>query len=120
VETLAKSLIGLLGGLTPGFEKDILKIQKAVADPRPATWGDLEKKPEILWESLEPVFKLRDDIIKWVYNHLTVRAVQDALAAISTAIDKLVYIVLGIFLEPLLSEFSKILKDQERQLLIID
>jgi hypothetical protein len=49
-----------------------------------------------------------------------VRAVQDALADISTAIDKLVYIVLGIFLEPLLSEFSKILKDQERQLLIID
>lgn len=120
MQTLAKSLITLLGGLTPGFEKDILKIQTAAADPRPATWGDLEKKPELLWNSLEPVFKLRDDIVKWVYDHLTVRAVQDALAAISTAIDKLVYMVLGIFLGPLLSEFSKILKDQEQQLLIMD
>jgi hypothetical protein len=47
------------------FEKDILRIQKAAADPRPATWGDLDEKPELLWESLEPVFKLRDDIVKW-------------------------------------------------------
>lgn len=120
IQSLAKSLIALLGGLTPGFEKNILKIQKAAADPRPATWDDLEKKPEALWDSLEPVFRLRDDIAKWVDDHLTVRAVQDVLAAISTAIDKLVYMVLGIFLGPLLSEFSKILKDQEQQLLLMD
>ena len=120
MQTLAHSLISLLGGLTPGFEKDILKIQKAAANPQPATWGDLDKKPELLWESLEPVFRLRDDVVKWVYDHLTVRAVQDALAAISTAIDKLVYMILGIFLGPLLGEFSKILKDQEQKLLIMD
>lgn len=120
IQTLAKSLIALLGGLTPSFEKDILKIQAAAADPRPVTWGELESKPEALWTSLEPVFKLRDDIVKWIYDHLTIRAVQDALAAISTAIDKLVYMVLGIFLGPLLSEFSKLLKDAEQSLLLRD
>jgi hypothetical protein len=71
-QTGAKGLVGILGGLTPGFEKDILRIQKAAADPCPAAWGDLDEKPELLWESLEPVFKLRDDIVKWVYDNLTI------------------------------------------------
>ena len=120
LQGLAKSLIAVLGGLTPSFETDILKIQKAAANPQPATWGELDSKPERLWQSLEPVFKLRDDIVKWVYDHLTVRAVQDAIAAISAAVDKLVYMILGIFLGPLLSEFSKVLKDREQDLLVQD
>ena len=120
LQTLSKSLIGLLGGLTPSFEKGILQVGKAATSGQSITWGELETKPERLWESLEPVFRLRDNIVKWVYDHLTVRAVQDALAAISDAIDKLVYMVLGIFLGPLLSEFSKVLKDQEQELLIRD
>ena len=115
---MAKGLIALLGGLTPSFKKQILSIQKSAADPQAATWGELESKPDKLWANLEPVFKLRGDIVRWVYDNLTVRAVQDALAAISAAIDKLVYMVLRIFLGPLLSEFSKILKDQEQELLI--
>ena len=113
---LTKGLIALLGGLSPSFEKNIVSIQKAAANPEPATWGELDESPEKLWESLKPVFTLRDDIVKWVYDHLTVRAVQDALAAISTAIDKLVYMVLGIFLGPLLTDFSRILKERKEDL----
>ena len=120
LKDVAKSLIAMLGGLTPKFEKDILVIQKAAANPQPATWGELDSKPERLWQSLEPVFKLRDDVVKWVYDHLTVRAVQDAIAAISAAIDRLVYMVLGIFLGPLLDEFSRTLKDREQDLLVQD
>ena len=120
LQTLSKSLIGLLGGLTPSFEKGILQVGKAATSGQSITWGELETKPERLWESLEPVFRLRDNIVKWVYDHLTVRAVQDALAAISDAVDKLVYMILGIFLGPLLTEFSKVLKDQEQELLIQD
>ena len=120
LQALSKSLIALLGGLTPSFEKGILQVGKAATNAQHVTWGELETKPERLWESLEPVFRLRDNIVKWVYDHLTVRAVQDALAAISDAIDKLVYMVLGIFLGPLLNEFSKVLKDQEQELLIRD
>lgn len=116
LQKVAGYLIDLLGGLTPDFGKNIASIQQAAANSKPATWGELEESPEKLWKSLEPVFKLRDDIVKWVYDNLTVRAVQDALAAISTAIDKMVYMVLGIFLGPLLSEFSKILKEQEQEL----
>lgn len=117
LQSVAKYLVGLLGGLTPDFEKDIMKVQKAAARSEGPSWGELESTPELLWKSLEPVFKLRDDIVKWVYDHLAIRAVQDAIAAISTAIDKLVYMVLGIFLTPLLSQFSEVLKKQEQQLL---
>ena len=120
LQKLAKYVIGLLGGLTPDFELDVLKIQKSAAKAQPTTWGELEEKPEKLWDSIEPVFKLRDDVAKWINDHLKIRAVQDALASISTAIDKLVYMVLGIFLSPLLTEFSKVLKDQEQRLLLED
>lgn len=117
LQSVAQYLIGLLAGLSPDFEKDILSVQKAASKSKPTSWGELENSPELLWKSLEPVFKLRDDVVKWIHDHLTVRPVQDAIAAISTAIDKLVYMVLGIFLTPLLSEISKALKVQEEDLL---
>ena len=120
LQKLAKYIIGLLGGLTPDFELDVLKIQKSATKTQPTAWGELKDKPEKLWESIEPVLKLRDDVAKWINDHLKVRAVQDALASISTAIDKLVYMVLGIFLSPLLTEFTKVLKDQEQRLLLED
>ena len=113
LQVVAKHLISLLGGLTPNFERDILKIQQATTIPNPVTWVALESGPGALWESIEPVLKLRDDIVKWVYDNLAVRVVQDALAAISAAIDKLVYMVLGIFLGPVLSELSKALESEE-------
>ena len=45
---------------------------------------------------------------------------QDALATISAAIDKLVLLVLGIFLTPVLVDFRRALKDQEQRLLLAD
>ena len=120
LQKMAKYLIGLLGDLTPNFESNILKVQKGITNAKPANWGELQEKPEKLWESIEPVLRLRDDIAKWVNDHLKVRAVQDALATISAAIDKLVYMVLGMFLSPLLKEFRKVLKDQEQRLLLED
>lgn len=116
-QKLAKYLIGLLGELTPDFERDILKIQKTGSSAKPISWGDLAEKPDSLWESIQPVLKFRDDVAKWINDNLKISAVQDALATISTAVDKLVYKVLGIFLSPLLSEFTKVLKEQEQRLL---
>jgi hypothetical protein len=92
LKELATSLIGLLNGAGAGsFGKDISRITNSASSNDPANWGELTAAPERLWEALEPVFKLRDDIVKWVDEHLKIRAVQDAIAGISTALDKLVY-----------------------------
>lgn len=122
LKSVGKQLIGTLSGFTPTFETDILKIQKSTSDNfvEPADWGALESKPEMLWEALKPVFKLRDDVVKWVYDHLTIPAVQEALATISSAIDKFVFTVLGLVLRPVLPELRKKLKDQEQRLLLED
>ncbi len=118
-EMAAQHLIALLSGLTPSFDKDILKIQKTITNrsSKSATWGEFDEQPEKLWEAIEPVLRLRDDIVKWVYDHLAVRAVQDALATISAAIDKLVFFVLGTVLRPILSDLSRALKSNEQKLL---
>ena len=121
LKELATSLIGSLNGAGAGsFEKDISKITSSASSNDPSNWGELTAAPERLWEAIEPVFKLRDDVVKWVDEHLKIRAVQDALAAISTALDKLVYWVLGIFLRPVLKDISAALQKQEEQLLLQD
>ena len=121
LKELATGLIDMLNGAGAGsFEKDISKITISASSNDPADWGDLTAAPERLWEALEPVFKLRDDIVKWVDEHLKIRAVQDGLAAISTALDKLVYWIIGIFLGPVLKDVSAALKNQEAELLMQD
>lgn len=119
LKPVAKQLIGVLNGLTPSFEKDILKIQKSTSENyvEPADWGTFESKPEVLWEMLKPIFTLRDDVVKWVEDHLTIKAVQEALATISEAIDKFVFTALGVVLSPILPELRKKLKDHELRLL---
>ena len=117
---VAQSLISALNGAdSKSFDSNIMKISKTAAE-KPADWGELNKAPNRLWDALEPVFKLRDDIVKWIYDNLTLEPVQNAIAAISTALDKLVYWVIGIFLGPVLIDISKALKNQEEDLLIKD
>ncbi len=117
---VAQSLITALNGAdSKSFDSSIMKISKTASE-KPADWGELNKAPNRLWDALEPVFKLRDDIVKWIYDNLTLEPVQNAIAAISTALDKLVYWVIGIFLGPVLIDISKALKNQEEDLLIKD
>ena len=93
---------------------------KAATNAKPADWNELKDAPDRLWQQLEPIFRLRDDIVKWVWDNLTIKPIQDAIAAISTALDKLVYWVIGIFLKPVLADISKALQEQEEALLIED
>ena len=104
---LAELLTGAGGG---AFDADIVKITKSTNQP--ADWGKLNETPSLLWQQLEPVFALRDKIVRWVYEHLTVKAVADAIAAISTALDKMVYLVIGVFMGPVLKDISKALRYQ--------
>lgn len=120
VSSASKSLIKLLAGAGgDDFMDNITSISKT-ATSEPADWGKLNETPGLLWDQIQPVFRLRDKIVRWVYDHLTVDAVANAIAAISTALDKLVYMILGVFLGPVLKDVHKILAAQADELLIKD
>lgn len=120
VSTASKALLGLLTSVgIHDFSDDIMSISKS-ATQQPADWGKLNETPSLLWEQLEPIFRVRDKIVRWVYDHLTVDAVANAIAKISTAIDKLVYMVIGVFLSPVLKDISLALSQQAEHLLIKD
>lgn len=120
ISGVSKVLLGLLSSIgADDFVDDITSISKS-ATQKPADWGRLNESPHLLWEQLKPVMRVRDKIVRWVYDHLTVEAVANAIAAISTALDKLVYTVIGIFVGPVLKDIHKALSVQSEQLLIKD
>lgn len=120
VSGISKVLLSLLASIGANdFIDDITSISKT-ATQNPADWGKLNETPSLLWESVQPVFRVRDKIVRWVYDHLTVDAVANAIAAISTALDKLVYMVIGVFVGPVLKDISNALQIQSEQLLIKD
>lgn len=120
VSGVSKVLLSLLSSIgADDFVDDITSISKT-ATQNPADWGKLNDTPSLLWEQVQPVFKVRDKIVRWVYDHLTVDAIANAIAAISTALDKLVYAVIGVFVGPVLKDISQVLQIQSEQLLIKD
>lgn len=120
ISTSSKALLTLLTGLGGDeFVTDIKSISKMGAQ-EPADWGKLNETPALLWDALQPVFKLRDKIVRWVYDHLKVDAVANAIAAISTAVDKMVYAALGAVLSPVLKDISAALSRQSEDLLAKD
>ena len=119
---IAKGLVSTIGAAKPDgvksnpFEKNILKIVKSISGSKPRDFKALNENPGALWDSIEPVLKLRDDIVKWVYEHLTWEPIRDACATISVAVEKLVYYVLGVFLRPVLQDIEKVLINQSHAL----
>ena len=121
LQDVTKNLIASLKGVNAsGFDSDIGMVAKSAMNSKAADWGELTKAPEMLWQAIEPVFRLRDNIVKWISEHLKIKAVQNAIASISTALDKMVYYVIGVFLGPVLIEISQALKDQKEELLVRD
>lgn len=117
---VTKVLLNLLSSIgADDFIDDITSISKS-ATQEPADWGTLNEKPELLWDLLKPYFRVRDKIVRWVYDHLTVDAVANAIAAISTALDKLIYTAIGLFVGPVLQDISRALSIQAQELLIRD
>lgn len=117
LSSVSKVLLSLLSGIGGNdFVDDITSISKS-ATQSPADWGKLNETPSLLWEQLKPIFRVRDKIVRWVYDHLMVDAVANAIAAISTALDKLVYMAIGVFLGPVLKDISGALSHQAQHLL---
>jgi len=120
ISSASKGLLLLLGTLGDSdFLDDITSISKS-ATQQPADWGKLNKTPELLWQQLQPLFRIRDKIVRWVYDHLMVDAVANAIAKISTALDKFIYMVIGVFFGPILQDVSGALSRQSEELLIKD
>jgi hypothetical protein len=111
------SLISLLKGAGGAVLLDDISNVGATANSEPADWGKLNETPGMLWDLIKPILRVRDKIVQWVYDHLTVDIVANAIAAISAAIDKFVYIALGVILGPVLKDISAVLAQQSEELL---
>ena len=115
----AKQLVGLLQGVGgTDFLDDISSL--ADSQKEPADWGKLNETPALLWDLIKPVLRIRDKVAQFVYDHLTVDVIANAIAAISAAVDKLVYMALGVVLGPVLEDISLVLAKQTEGLLIKD
>lgn len=79
-------------------------------------WGGWQKAPNMLWEAIEPVFRLRDDIVKWVRENLAIPVVKDVAIQISELLDELVFAVLAIYMKPVLENFRDILTIEKNRL----
>lgn len=116
----SKALLALLASIGgDDFVNDVRTISK-MDKQEPADWGKLNETPSLLWDALQPIFRIRDKIVRWVYDHLIVDAVANAIAKISTAIDKFVYAALGVVLSPVLKDISRALEQQSEELLAKD
>lgn len=120
MSSISKGLIAIFSKFEgTDIANDITSITKSATE-EPADWGKLNEAPETLWNQLQPVFRLRDKIVRWIYDHLTIDAVANAIASISTALDKLVYRIVGVFMGPVLKDIAAALQHQSNQLLMQD
>lgn len=120
LSSASKALLTLLAGIGGDeFIGDIKTISK-MDSAEPADWGKLNETPAMLWDALQPIFKLRDKIVRWIYDHLTVNAVANAIATLSTAVDKMIYAALGAVLSPVLKDINAALSKQAEELLAKD
>lgn len=81
-----------------------------------ADWGELNDTPHLLWDQIQPVFQLRDDISKWVSGNLSIPVVKDAFLAISDKMDQFVYAVLSVYLKPILGKMRDTLQQESNRL----
>lgn len=70
-----------------------------------------------VWETIEPIFRFRDEIARTITSNLRIPLVSDALAEVSAALDKFVYSLLAAFIKPVIQNMrdSLLVAKQEVQ-----
>jgi Heterokaryon incompatibility protein Het-C len=98
-------------GQIDGIRASFLEAEKS-----PATWGALDSSPSLLWDMIEPLFRLRDEVADWLLDNFKIKALSDISNQLSEAIDMFVYSQLAIVIGPIISDIRDRLKDQKDKL----
>ena len=78
-------------------------------------WGQYEKYPSQLWDSIQPVFALRDEVAKSVSEYLSIPGVKQILTKLSEAVDTFVFAILSIYVKPIIGKIREtMLKEKDR------
>ena len=108
-------------GLVPkGFSQQVhtLKLSTAASTNEPSTWHELNQNPSGIWDAIEPFFRVRDDIVKWLQESGPDLSIfTKPIAEISEAIDKMVFAALAEIVGPILGDLRQQLEVEKERLL---
>lgn len=108
--------LSLPSGLSQNVES--LKSTPASKADEGSTWPELNRNPSGIWDAIEPFFRVRDDLVKWLQETAPDLGIfTEAVARISAEIDKMVFAALAAVVGPILGDVREQLEIEKEQLL---
>ena len=95
-----------------------LKSSSASKPDQGSTWQEVNRNPNGIWDAIEPFFRVRDDLVKWLQESVPdLSILTQAVARISAEIDKMVFAALAAVVGPILGDVRQQLEIEKEQLL---
>ncbi|KAK0513269.1 hypothetical protein JMJ35_004255 [Cladonia borealis] len=111
----------ILGLQLPGDlsqKVESLKSSPASKSDQGSTWEEVNRNPSGIWDAIEPFFRVRDDLVKWLQETAPDLGIfTEAVAKISAEIDKMVFAALASVVGPILGDVRQQLEIEKEQLL---
>lgn len=122
IETLQAVLkmAGPMGLVPDGFNQKVQSLMSSTAasSSQALTWQEVNKNPSGIWNTIEPFFKVRDDMVKWLQESgPDLKFLTNAVAEISAAIDKMLFAALAQIVGPILGDVRQQLEVEKESLL---
>lgn len=111
-------IIGLQ--LPPELSQKVESLKSSPASKSDAgsTWQEVNRNPSGIWDAIEPFFRVRDDLVKWLQESAPdLDILTQAVAMISAEIDKMVFAALAAVVGPILGDVRQQLEIEKEQLL---
>lgn len=111
-------ILGLLPG-TGDLLRQATEVKAGTVNGPTISFEQYKKVPNSLWQKVEPAFRLRDNIARWLTENISINIpiISGLIASLSEAIDEFVFAILGVFVKPIIDEIRKILTKQKELLL---
>ena len=95
-----------------------LKSSPTATGQQTVLWTDLNKNPSGIWNAIEPFFRIRDDIVRWLHDTTPdLKILTEPIAALSDAIDRMIFAALANILGPILGNLRDELEKMKEDLL---
>ena len=125
-KNLGSTVDGLLAALQkiPFLPADLrngvqsLKSSSAATGQQTVLWTELNKNPSGIWDAIEPFFRIRDDIVRWLQDTAPdLKFLTEPIAALSNAIDEMLFAALANIVGPILGNLRNELEKMKEDLL---
>ena len=106
--------------LPPALSQNVesLKSSPASKTNQGSTWQEVNRNPSGIWDAIEPFFRVRDDLVKWLQASVPdLSILTQAVAKITAEMDKMVFAALAAVVGPILGDVRQQLEIEKEQLL---